>query len=743
MERASWPQGISTKGGRKAGAAMRLYILGLMACAVLSAQPTATQTATSIRGIPINRPAQNTVVPYFNQSTNRILWGTLAELGPVSGAAWSGSVDIATIAAGGKGCGTFAATGATTGTALAPMWPTLDAGLVGGTIRVSAANTIEVCVINATGSPIDPIAATFGAAAQGGVVNSPAWGSITGTLSAQTDLQSALDARQPLDSDLTAVAGLASAGLVARTGAGTASARTVTGTANEITVTNGDGVGGNPTLALAATLDLSSKTSTKPIKVGISAPATCSVGEYFFDSDAVVGQNTYACTATNTWTLQGDGTTAGGVAWGAITGTLSSQTDLQSALDGKQPLDSDLTAVAGMAANGIVVRTGTGTVAARTATGTANEINVTNGDGVSGNPTFALSSTLDLSAKTSTKPMKTGISVPATCSVGEYFFDTDATAGQNTYACTATNTWTLQGDGGGGGSLPSQTGNSGKLLTTDGTTASWETLAAGAGVSISQTAGQKTVAVDSTQVPYLALNNAFLGNNTFGGTVDLSGASAVRLKTGTAAPATCTVGDAFFDTDATAGQNIYGCTATNTWTLMGDGGGGASTSYLAFPAANCQMGAAGTGFALPATLYPTPGCATGANTMVGYLEWPDADGDYWAQLTVPLSGTISSINVSGKWRTSAITGDVVIQLQTACYANGETVDPAWNTAQTITETAAATTLLANDFSLTGLTLTGCSTGETMLLRVLRNRTHVSDTLAATFQLLSLGLTINR
>lgn len=35
-----------------------------------------------------------------------------------------------------------------------------------------------------------------------------AWGTITGTLSAQTDLQTALDARQPLDSDLTSIAAL-------------------------------------------------------------------------------------------------------------------------------------------------------------------------------------------------------------------------------------------------------------------------------------------------------------------------------------------------------------------------------------------------------------------------------------------------------------------------------------------------------------------------------------------------------
>jgi len=51
---------------------------------------------------------------------------------------------------------------------------------------------------------------------------------------------------------------------------------------------------------------------------------------------------------------------------------------------------------------------------------------------------------------------------------------------------------------------------------------------------------------------------------------------------GTTAPGTCTVGMVFFDTDATAGSNWYGCTATNTWTLMGGSGG--SLSYgTAFP----------------------------------------------------------------------------------------------------------------------------------------------------------------
>lgn len=45
---------------------------------------------------------------------------------------------------------------------------------------------------------------------------------------------------------------------------------------------------------------------------------------------------------------------------------------------------------AGLSANGIAVRTAEGTTTARTITGTANQVAVTNGDGVAGNPTLSL-----------------------------------------------------------------------------------------------------------------------------------------------------------------------------------------------------------------------------------------------------------------------------------------------------------------------------------------------------------------
>jgi hypothetical protein len=93
---------------------------------------------------------------------------------------------------------------------------------------------------------------------------------LTNKATARTNLGVAIGTDvQAFDADLTALAGLSSTGIIARTGAGTAASRTLTGTANKITVTNGDGVSGNPTLTAGS--DILDKTASATLAAGYSA----------------------------------------------------------------------------------------------------------------------------------------------------------------------------------------------------------------------------------------------------------------------------------------------------------------------------------------------------------------------------------------------------------------------------------------------------------------------------------------
>jgi hypothetical protein len=79
----------------------------------------------------------------------------------------------------------------------------------------------------------------------------------------------------------------------------------------------------------------SGNTAGFKIRYATTLPTYCEVGQLFMDSDATTGRRIYACESTDTRVLQGDGNSGGSPTWGTIVGTLSSQTDLQGALDNK------------------------------------------------------------------------------------------------------------------------------------------------------------------------------------------------------------------------------------------------------------------------------------------------------------------------------------------------------------------------------------------------------------------------
>jgi hypothetical protein len=63
---------------------------------------------------------------------------------------------------------------------------------------------------------------------------------------------------------------------------------------------------------------------------------------------------------------------------------------------------------------------------------------------------------VDFGAAASTRPFKTGTSLPSTCGVGEVFYNTNAAAGQNIFACVSANTWLVEGGGNVSTNIPNQ-----------------------------------------------------------------------------------------------------------------------------------------------------------------------------------------------------------------------------------------------------------------------------------------------
>jgi hypothetical protein len=225
---------------------------------------------------------------------------------------------------------------------------------------------------------------------------------------------------------------------------------------------------------------------------------------------------------------------------------------------------------------------------------------------------------IDFTAAPFTRPLKTGTGLPANCSPGDVFFKIDAVAGQNFYACTAVNTWVAQTTSGPAGL--GDPGSNGIVLRTGVNTTSAVGAPVGAivGTSDAQTLTNKTI--DASEITTGTLSGARLpalsgdistsagttvttlatvnatpgaygdgthavqltvdakGRITAVSQVGISGGSGGSIAAGTLAaiPVTCSTGTLYFATDQPAGQQLYTCSATNTYTQeLNLGGSGA------------------------------------------------------------------------------------------------------------------------------------------------------------------------
>lgn len=293
------------------------------------------------------------------------------------------------------------------------------------------------------------------------------WSTITGTPTTISGY--GITDAQPLDSDLTAVAGLATNGFIIRTGTGTAVTRSLVAPSAGFTITNADGVNGAPTFTLTNDLLALEGLASTGIPVRTAADtwvqrsiAGTSGNIVITNSDGVSGNptinlathgtaGTYASVTTDTFGRVTSGSTT--QLWSTITGTPTTLTGY--GITDAQPLDSDLTALANTASTGVYVITGTGTSTTRTVTAGSSKITVTNGSGVAGNPTIDV---------------------------------VEAQLNRNNLSGTLTPA------GGGTGLTALGTANQVLGVTAAGTAAEYKTVSAGAGISVTHGAGTITIA---------------------------------------------------------------------------------------------------------------------------------------------------------------------------------------------------------------------------------------------------------
>ena len=115
---------------------------------------------------------------------------------------------------------------------------------------------------------------------------------------------------------------------------------------------------------------------------------------------------------------------------------------------------------------------------------------------------------IDFSTAASTRPSKTGTSLPAACFIGETFLKTDAAAGKNFYVCTASSVWTVQGV-----EVPNPMGKSDQVLSNDGTNFQWQALGGDIGgrpgaIAVTGLSGRKLGSLAPLDGQFLKWNGA-------------------------------------------------------------------------------------------------------------------------------------------------------------------------------------------------------------------------------------------
>ena len=158
-----------------------------------------------------------------------------------------------------------------------PSGATLPTAVAGDRVIIANRGANPVNIYPATGAAIGALAA-----------NAPVLLAVNQSVEffARSATQWEGQISQPLDADLTAVAGLSTTGLVTRTAAGTMATRQIVSADGSVTITNPAGVAGDVDLSAARAEAFSSVVSLSgaaPITVTTAIPANCNYVELWFN----------------------------------------------------------------------------------------------------------------------------------------------------------------------------------------------------------------------------------------------------------------------------------------------------------------------------------------------------------------------------------------------------------------------------------------------------------------------------
>jgi hypothetical protein len=179
-------------------------------------------------------------------------------------------------------------------------------------------------------------------------------------------------------------------GIVVRTAANTVAARTITA-GDGISVTNGNGVSGNPTIVNAdrgSTQTIFKQIANAGGTVQFSAGNNNDVIRFAATGDASISFDSNSKTIT----INATGGSGGGSGTVTSVGTGTGLTGGPITTSGNISLTGQALALHSLSTTGLVVRTGVDTVASRSITVSGTGISITNGNGVSANPLITLTS---------------------------------------------------------------------------------------------------------------------------------------------------------------------------------------------------------------------------------------------------------------------------------------------------------------------------------------------------------------